>query len=153
MELESKDVNLGVNRYRIARMNASTGSWLLFKLLDSLRKIMADTSQDGQQSAQEEIGPEQREQAANALIQGMLMTLDKGLFDQVQREALNVVGQYTAIGEKEVVLPVMMANGTVAIPALKNDIVTIVQLTSHALYFNLSPFFLGDGLKDMFQPA
>jgi septum formation topological specificity factor MinE len=87
------------------------------------------------------------------LIQGMLMTLDKGLFDQVQREALNVVGQYTAIGEKEVVLPVLMANGTVAIPELRNDIVSIVQLTSQSLYFNLSPFFLGDGLKDMFQPA
>jgi septum formation topological specificity factor MinE len=152
MENNTKDVTLGVSRYRIARMNASTGSWLLFKLLDSLRKIMADGSQDTQ-SAPQEIGTEQREQAANALIQGMLMTLDKGLFDQVQREALNVVGQYTAIGEKEVVLPVLMANGTVAIPELRNDIVSIVQLTSQSLYFNLSPFFLGDGLKDMFQPA
>jgi septum formation topological specificity factor MinE len=152
MENNTKDVTLGVSRYRISRMNASTGSWLLFKLLDSLRKIMADGSQD-MQSAPQEIGTEQREQAANALIQGMLMTLDKGLFDQVQREALNVVGQYTAIGEKEVVLPVLMANGTVAIPELRNDIVSIVQLTSQSLYFNLSPFFLGDGLKDMFQPA
>jgi septum formation topological specificity factor MinE len=152
MENNTKDVALGVSRYRISRMNASTGSWLLFKLLDSLRKIMADGSQDTQ-SAPQEIGTEQREQAANALIQGMLMTLDKGLFDQVQREALNVVGQYTAIGEKEVVLPVLMANGTVAIPELRNDIVSIVQLTSQSLYFNLSPFFLGDGLKDMFQPA
>jgi septum formation topological specificity factor MinE len=152
MENNTKDVTLGVSRYRISRMNASTGSWLLFKLLDSLRKIMADGSQDTQ-SAPQEIGTEQREQAANALIQGMLMTLDKGLFDQVQREALNVVGQYTAIGEKEVVLPVLMANGTVAIPELRNDIVSIVQLTSQSLYFNLSPFFLGDGLKDMFQPA
>jgi septum formation topological specificity factor MinE len=152
MENNTKDVTLGVSRYRISRMNASTGSWLLFKLLDSLRKIMTDGSQDTQ-SAPQEIGTEQREQAANALIQGMLMTLDKGLFDQVQREALNVVGQYTAIGEKEVVLPVLMANGTVAIPELRNDIVSIVQLTSQSLYFNLSPFFLGDGLKDMFQPA
>jgi septum formation topological specificity factor MinE len=148
--VETKDVVVGGARYQISRMNAAVGSWLLFKLLDSLRKIMEGVEQNGQQPM--EISLEQKEQAANALVQGMLMTLDKDLFEQVQHEALKVVGQYTAIGEKETVLPVLMMNGTFAIPQLRNDIVSVVTLTSNALFFNLSPFFLGDGLKDIFQP-
>jgi hypothetical protein len=148
--VNTKDVVIGGTRYQISRMNAATGSWLLFKLLDSLRKIMEGVEQNGQQPV--DISDDQKEQAANALVQGMLMTLDKDLFEQVQREALRVVGVYTAVGEKEVILPVLMANGTFAVPQLKNDIVGVVTLTSGSLYFNLSPFFLGNGLKDIFQP-
>jgi hypothetical protein len=148
--LDGKDVVIGSSRYQISRMNASVGSWLLFKLIDSLRKIMEGAEQNGAQPEQEQ-SLHDKETAANALIQGMLMTLDRELFEQVQREALRVVGQYTAVGEKEIVLPVLMANGTFAIPSLRNDIATVVTLTSSALYFNLSPFFLEDGLQGMFQ--
>lgn len=143
---DTKDLILNENRYQISRMDAATGSWLLFKLMDSMRKIFADVEQDGN-ALSVETTDKQKEAAASALISAMLMTLPKDEFVQVQREALRVVGQFTAIGEKEVVLPVLMANGTFAVPALRNDIVSVVTLTSSALYFNLSPFFLGNGFK------
>lgn len=147
------DVVIGRNRYQIAQMNAAVGSWLLFKLIDSLRKIAGDIAQqNGQVNVEEQPAfDEQKEAAAHALIQAMLMTLDRQLFEDVQREALKVCGQYALVGEKETVLPVLMANGSFAIPELKSDIQTVVTLTSAALYFNLSPFFLGDGLKNLFQ--
>jgi hypothetical protein len=149
---DTKDIVLNGSRYQISRMDAAVGSWLLFRLIDSIRKIFADGDQTEQQPVQE-LDQSQKEAAANAMISGMLMTLDKDDFVKVQREALKVVGQYAAIGEKEVVLPVLMASGGFAVPALKNDIVSTVQLTSSSLYFNLSPFFLGDGLKGIFpQP-
>jgi hypothetical protein len=147
---DTKDVVLNGNRYQIARMDAAVGSWLLFRLIDSIRKIFADAEQDGEQPTAQELDQAQKEAAANAMISGMLMTLEKDEFSKVQREALRVVGQYAAVGEKEVVLPVLMANGAFAVPALRNDIVAVVTLTSSSLYFNLSPFFLGDGLKGMF---
>ena len=147
---DTKDVVLNGNRYQIARMDAAVGSWFLFRLIDSIRKIFADAEQDGEQPAAQELDQAQKEAAANAMISGMLMTLEKDEFSKVQREALRVVGQYAAVGEKEVVLPVLMANGAFAVPALRNDIVAVVTLTSSSLYFNLSPFFLGDGLKGMF---
>jgi septum formation topological specificity factor MinE len=150
MEGETKDVIVNNNRYQLRRMNAAVGSWLLFKLIDSLRKIMAQNSlEDSTPEPQTEQDRTQKEQAAQALIQGMLMTLDRNLFEQVQQEALRVVGQYTAVGEEEVVLSVLMANGTFAIPELKTDISTVVVLTSHSLFFNLSPFFLTGGLNNI----
>ena len=148
---DTKDLVLNGSRYQISRMDAAVGSWLLFRLMDSMRKIFADT--DGTQPEPQEVAPDQKEQAAHAMISAMLMTLEKDDFVKVQREALKVCGQYAAVGEKEVVLPVLMASGGFAVPALKNDIVSVVTLTSGSLYFNLSPFFLGDGLKGMFSPV
>lgn len=147
---DTKDVILNGSRYQIARMDAAVGSWLLFKLIDSMRKIFAGVEQDGQQQAPQDLDQSQKEAAANAMISGMLMTLEKDEFAKVQREALKVVGQYAAVGEKEVLLPVLMANGGFAVPTLRSDIVSVVTLTSNSLYFNLSPFFLGDGLKGIF---
>lgn len=147
---DTKDLVLNGNRYQITRMDAAVGSWLLFKLMDTMRKIFAEVEPNGQQP--QELGTEQKESAAYAMISAMLMTLDKDDFGKVQREALKVVGQYAAVGEKEVLLPVLMANGSFAVHALKNDIVSVVNLTSGSLYFNLSPFFLEDGLKGIFSP-
>lgn len=149
---DTKDVVLNGSRYQISRMDAAVGSWLLFKLMDALRKIFAG-EQAGEQPEPQELEQNQKEAAANAMISAMLMTLEKDEFTKVQREALKVVGQYAAVGEKEVLLPVLMQNGSFAVPALKKDIVSVVTLTSGSLYFNLSPFFLGDGLKDIFSPV
>lgn len=150
---DTKDIVLNGSRYQIARMDAAVGSWLLYKLMDAMRKIFTGVEQDGQQQPVQEMEQNQKEQAANAMISAMLMTLDKDDFTKVQREALKVVGQYASVGEKEVLLPVLMNNGTFAVPALRNDIVSVVNLTAGSLYFNLSPFFLGDGLKGMFSPV
>src|SRR5215469_17322472 len=94
--IDTKDVVIGRNRYQISRMSAAVGSWLLFKLIDSLRKIMEGMDTSNTQPEAEDTSMEQKEQAANALIQSMLMTLDQDLFSKVQREALRVCGQYTA---------------------------------------------------------
>jgi hypothetical protein len=150
--LDTRDVVIGPNRYQISRMNAQVGSWLLFKLMDALRKIASDVNQDGA-APDREPNEQEKEAAANGLITAMLMTLDRELFEQVQREALKVCGQYTMVGEREVILPVLMANGSLAVPDLKNDIAGVVALTSNALHYNLSPFFLGNGLNQMFQAS
>ena len=143
---DTEDVVVNGNRYQISRMNAAVGSWLLFKLIDSLRKLFSDNSvEQTPGTAIQETDDTHKAQAAHALVQAMLMTLDRNLFEQVQKEALKVVGQYAAVGEQEVVLPVVTANGL--IPVLRNDIAGVVALTSHALYFNLSPFFLTGGLS------
>jgi hypothetical protein len=149
MDGDTRDIVVGGSRYQIKRMDAAVGSWLLFKLIDSLRKLFSQNSTEPDVKVEEETELSKREAATRALIQGMLMTLDRDLFEQVQREALKVVGQYALVGEKEVVLPVMMPNGTFATPVLKSDIVTVVMLTSHSLYFNLSPFFLTGGFDNI----
>jgi hypothetical protein len=148
-----KDVIVNQKRYQISKMKADIGSWLLFKLIDSLRKIMqADTTNEPVQEQVEQTDEQKKiaaEGAANAAIKVMLMNLDEELFAKVQKHALGVCGQYAAVGEEEVVLPVLMANGTFAIPELATDIQTVVFLTSQSLFANLSPFFLNGGFNNL----
>ena len=48
---ETKDIVLNANRYQVSRMDAAVGSWLLFKLMDALRKIFAEGNQEEQPQA------------------------------------------------------------------------------------------------------
>ena len=151
----TKEVVIGDSRYQISRVDSETGSFLLFQLLSSLRKIMKEDGEENDQPEQtqptQELTSEEQtkqiEEATAAMIQSMLMNIDRETFGKIQRDALRVCGQYSAVGETEVILPVLMANGKIAIPALKTDIQTLVALTQRSLHFNLLPFFSNGGFK------
>jgi len=150
-----KDTVINNKRFQISKMQSETGSWLLFKLIDALRKIMKSESGEMEISPEPviELTDEQKtaaaEAAANAAIQVMLMNLDEDLFGRIQKHALNVCGEYTAVGPDETIIPVLTATGKFANYALSTDIPTIAALTSQALYANLSPFFLNGGMNGM----
>lgn len=151
-----KETVIGGNRYQISKMSSETGSWLLFKLIDSLRKIMqVETTEQPEQIEVELTVDEKKaaiEAAASGAIQNMLMGLDEELFGKIQKHALSVCSRFDAINDKEILLPVLMVNtGRIAIPDLQTNIQVISALTSQALFANLSPFFLEEGFKDMKQ--
>jgi hypothetical protein len=151
----TKETVIGSSRFQISRVDSETGSFLLFQLLASLRKVMKEDDENDEPNKQErpkpELSPEdqvkQTEDAVSAMIQSMLMNVDRVMFGKIQRDALSVCGQFTAVGETETILPVLMANGKIAIPSLKTDIQTTVALTQQSLHFNLLPFFLSGGFK------
>jgi hypothetical protein len=148
----TKDVVIGDSRYQISRVDAETGSFLLYQILAALRKAIAEGGEEEPaQQEQIELSPEEKEkqtsEATGAMIQNVLMSVDRVMFGKIQRDALSVCKQYTAIGENETLLPVLMANGKIAIPDLKNDIQALVSLTQHSLHFNLLPFFSNGGFK------
>ena len=148
----TKDVVIGDSRYQISRVDAETGSFLLYQILAALRKAIAEGGEEEPaQQEQIQLSPEEKEkqtsEATGAMIQNVLMNVDRVMFGKIQRDALSVCKQYTAIGENETLLPVLMANGKIAIPALKNDIQTLVTLTQKSLEFNLLPFFSNGGFK------
>lgn len=156
MKIQSiKDVVIGENRYAIQNMDAEIGSWLLFKLINSLRNIMntpTDETVNAPVAAVEQTDEQKKiagEGATNAAIQLMLMNLDEDLFKAVQRHALRVCSKYAAVGNEEVLLPVLMQNGKFAVPELNYDIKTVVSLTSQSLFANLSPFFLNGGFSNL----
>lgn len=144
------DLVIKDKRYQITQMSAKTGSFLLSRLMDSLRQVMADATET-ETKEQQELTPAEREAmtmaAAKAGIEYMLMKLDEKMFEIVQRHALSVCGQFGALGEQEVVLPVIKFDGSFAIPELAFDTTTVMGLTSQSLYLNLSPFFLESGSK------
>jgi len=150
---ETKDVVIGDKRYRIGRVSSDVGSYLLFQVIASIRAEMAKHTGDEPEQAEpesEKSEKEKRKEVENAtrgMIQNMLMSLDQEPFSRIQKHALSVCGQYTAIGEVETILPLVMATGKIAIPSLKYDIQTVVALTSESLFFNLSPFFSNGGFQ------
>jgi hypothetical protein len=130
-------------------MTAKTGSWLLFKLMGELRKIIQKGDDDvspAPVTMTDDQKKENAEQMAKVAITVMLQNIDEDLFGKVQTYALEVCGEYKMVGEEEVVLPVLMPNGNFSNPDLRHDIMTASKLTSEALYANLSPFFLNGGL-------
>ena len=148
----TKEVVISGSRFQISRVDAETGSFLLFQTLASLRKLMQNETNDQpvEQTKVELTSEEEAqkaEDATEAMVQSMLENVDRNMFGQIQRYALSVCGQYSAVGETEVVLPVLMANGKVAIPSLKTDIQALVSLTKSCLVFNLLPFFQNGGFK------
>jgi len=149
----TKEVVVGNSRYQISRVDAETGSFLLYQVLASLRKEMQGDKEESEPQQMVELSPEEKvkqvEGATSAMIQSLLMNADRSMFGRIQRDALSCCGQFTAIGETEAVLPVLMASGKIAIPALKNDIQTLVTLTQKSLEFNLLPFFSNGGFKQV----
>jgi len=148
----TKEIVIGNSRYQISRIDAETGSFLLYQILAALRKAMSEdgeepTSQGEQPALSPEDQTKQTSEATMGMIQNVLMNVDRSMFSKIQRDALSVCKQFTAVGENETLLPVLMASGKIAIPDLKNDIQTLVALTQHSLHFNLLPFFSGGGFK------
>lgn len=142
-----KEVVINDRRFQIGKMTAKTGSWLLYKLMAELRKIMEPGN--GDSPAPVPMTDEQKKEAAEQMAQVsvgvMLQNIDEELFAKVQQHALEVCGEFKMVGEEEVILPVLMLNGNFSNPDLKFDIMTVVNLTSQSLLANLSPFFLNGG--------
>lgn len=142
--IDSMDVVIGETRYKISRMDSGLGSWLLMKLLNSLRGIIQDTEETAPKIfATPEEEKEFKANGVRALIQNFLETMDQSMFQNVQNSALSIVTEYIAIGTVETNLPILN-NGRFAKSALKSDISAVLKLTNESLFFNLSPFFLGN---------
>ncbi len=151
MKLEKiKDVPIGDKTYQIGKMISYDGSWLLFKLMDAMRKAMADSGNDTTpDSTPVELTDEQRIEAATSIadtaVQFLLMNSEKKLFDEVQKLALGVCGEYKLVGTEEAVVPVLRADGRFNDFNLSTDIQAVAKLTKESLVGNLTPFFLNGG--------
>lgn len=142
------DIEVNGTRYQLGRMDPRTGSQVLAKLITCLSK-MASSSENAEESETSTTEPEPEK-----LIQLLFMNLQDEAFTFVQDKALASVNCYRQVGEGLVTLPVMK-NGNIAVPELSDDLDAVMQLTSQALFINLSPFFTKAGLARLFatKPA
>jgi hypothetical protein len=146
-ELETiKDVEVNGKSYMIAHMDSDTGSWLLMRLMGELQSAISkmDIADDAAQAETVD-----NADTAQSAIQFLLMNLDQPTFKIVQRHALNVCYRYETVGGMPKPMPVILSNGKLCYKDLQHDIKTLLELTSQALFANLSPFFSKDGLKAM----
>ncbi len=154
-----KDVTIGTANYRIAKMSAKTGSWLLMLLMGKMLKVMQENKPDSNQQQEAQL-PEkeqteaeklaEQEAAASAAISFMLMNLDEATYAKVQSAALNccMLLQVNGAGIAAPI-PIVMYDGQFAVKELEYDIETVLQLMSKALFLNLSPFFTSGKLMGL----
>ncbi len=122
-----KDVEIGNKRYRVTRLRADVGSWIIFQLLTKMlpgfvsgRLNLAGIPQSGE-------------------------SISESDFRSIQNHCLAACYRYedSAPG---VYMPIM-SNGAFAIKELEYDLATVLSLTIHCLQFNFADFFSEDGLS------
>lgn len=131
----SKDVEIGERKWRILRMDARLANNCLRLILTGvlpinltgiLSKIFGMNSLPG--------------------IGGGNEISTEG-FIAFQNDCLHVCREVKNVEKNEVLLPVILANGDWGVAEIGTDPRTVLMLVGHALYFNLSSFFVDDALK------
>lgn len=137
---QQEEVIIGAQRYAIKRMKADIGAWLLQRCMASFHAMAKQNDLSNVDENPEAPRPTP-EQSLNGLVAILLRTASRAEFSEYQKLALDYCSQYKAIGEKEVLVPVMMVNGNFASKELEYDIAGVTQLTQKAMVFTLLPFF------------
>src|ERR1017187_10377339 len=132
----TKDVEIDGKRYQIVRMNPLVGSWVASELFTRMlpsgieAQFMAEVNKSG------------------ALDQSGIMKLpasrsQMGMEDfiKLQIQCLLVCRWYDAVTGKDIATPVMTAEGQFVMPGLQDDVVSVLALSLHSLFFNVQPFF------------
>jgi hypothetical protein len=122
----SKDVEFDGKNYRISRMTAKTGSGILGQLLPKLIPFL-----DGNG-------------LSTVAIINMLPTIEEDVYSRIQDNCLAVTSKYE---ENGAVTPVFLKPNIWAVKELEYDGPAVLALMTHALIFNLAPFFVGGGLQ------
>ena len=149
MNVPYKDVPIRGAKYRIDRMTAADGAWLLAlfterysarKALEGAGKIQREPTEaeiEAAEKAQKAIDPDAR---ALMMANFLLTQLKRAEIAEVQLACLSVCSKYE--DKTGTVLPMPLLDGTRFLyPELERDGPTVLELTREVLAFNLSPYF------------
>lgn len=151
-----KDVEVGGQRYKIGRLPAKDGSWIIVMLQAKMRAQRALSVQ----VEQPELGgpsPESEEQVRTkaqdlTMEEGMLMTatfliaqLDRESLEQIMYMCLAYVKHYEEVAGQLCEMPVMVGGDRWAIAELEYDGPSVLELTKQSLAFNIAPFMTAGG--------
>lgn len=124
----TKTVELQGRTFEIRSFDAFTGSYIAFTLMEKMLPM----------------GMEQKAELEGSLPAGRTM-MTKAEFISFQRDCLSVVGEVL----KGRTAPLLNENGTWGVPDIADNTMLVLLLTIHALAFNVSGFFAGDGLTEL----
>lgn len=143
-----KDVTVNETEYRVGRMKAHVGAWIISLL-------RGKTQASAVRRAAEPVGEVEESDARKpSFEEGLMATtvylIGQFTFDemrQVQDLCLEQCARYEEIGGKAVPMPILAGPGRWAISELEYDGPTVLSLTRECLAFNIAPFFTGAGAK------
>jgi len=138
-----KIVELAGKKFRIGRFDALTGSYIAFTVMTKMLPMIAEL-----------MGGKSETPDVNALAAGMMSSrasMSKADFLSLQKDCLSVCHEMQMAGTVEAPVAVMMESGAWGVADLEFDVSTVMALTVHALFFNVSSFFEGNALKGMME--
>ena len=142
-----KEVTIRGRTFRVKKFGARDGSFIAIKvsaiLAPMFKGVDMDALAQGAKSAEDT-------SVAGIDLFGMVQelgNLSEKDFAYIQEKCLRVCSEQLASGY----VPVLHDNGAFGVNDLEDDTLTVMALTAHALFFNLSGFFSESGLGGLFS--
>lgn len=125
LKQKTQIVEVAGKSYQLTKMDARTGSYIAFKVAGVLAPTKGKTSE----------------------MAAALMSMPRKDFDELQSILLRTVNRLIDSGNgQQLPEPVLTAKGDFVDGALAYDAASVIQLTVHALVFNVGGFFAAAGL-------
>jgi hypothetical protein len=161
MRERTKTVTIDDTEYQIRRFSPAVGSFILGRVLSAGARAMRDaTERNGNHEAQpvqegKEFDPKDAEPAARAMavaavLQGTFSIEDHSL---IQTECMKVCSRMEENDKGSFPMPLVNDKGQWAIPELREDVNTAIQLEVEVLTFNFTDFFALGGLTRLVTAA
>ncbi|EKQ56267.1 MULTISPECIES: phage tail assembly chaperone [unclassified Clostridium] len=134
-----KDIEINGRKFRLNKMDAKTGSFMLFKLMKILTPMVKNIKTD-----------EKEVDLANlnlTEIAESLFDLEEKEFRYIQDNALQVVQELLGAGPTKV----LNQFGEFEANNIEFDTGLVMNLTVQSLYFNIKGFFKGSPLESMLK--
>lgn len=132
-----KVVEIQGRKFEIRSFDAFTGSYIAFTLMEKMLPMGMEAKLMNAVRAEGEDAP------PISLPNRALMS--KAEFIAFQKDVLSVVGEVLP-GRTA---PLLNENGSWGVEDVADNAMLVIMLTIHALVFNISGFFSGDGLKEL----
>lgn len=132
-----KEVTIKGRSFRVGRFSARDGSFIALKVAGWLGPMF------------EGVGVAQKPEDVKlfGLVGKLTANLTEAEFAHIQGKCLAVCEEQLKAGWTKIV----NADSSFAVFDLEEDTALVLALTAHALLFNLSDFFGGNGLTDLFS--
>ncbi len=134
MRQTEKIIEVQGRKFKIKAFDALTGSYIAFTMFEK----MLPSGMEGKVLSQ--VG------ASSPLPQGRQLMSKKEFFD-FQKDCLGVV--YEVLKGRDA--PIIEENGGWGVSDISHNTMLAILLTIHSLAFNVSDFFAGDGLRELYS--
>ncbi|TRY23679.1 hypothetical protein FOI68_20655 [Brevibacillus sp. LEMMJ03] len=135
-----KDVEVKGRKFRIRKFSARVGSFMIIKLTSILAPMFSRMKLRA--GGIEDFNPDDFD--ISGFLEPLARMSEKD-FNYIQEQALRVCFELLPAGPA----PVLNENGSFGVADLEDDTAAVMELTIHALGFNLTGFFQDSGLSGL----
>lgn len=151
MPVLNKDIEINGRKFRLNKMDARTGSYMLFKLIKILTPILEKIDLDDIEDKAPDHTKEKKLEKANlddinlTDLMSSIFNLPESEFRYIQDNCLRVVEEILPAGPAKV----LDKNGNYGVLDIEFNTALLLNLTIQSLIFNVAGFFEGSPLNSI----